>query len=133
MIVLVSLQERSRCAVHKRCAIYSCCMASTRSGKLAVLSSQPRRIPKCIVLVESCCRCIIFSRVARYRLAHLSVCVCVCRSVQKVYCGKTANWIRMPFGMVSGVGGEMSVLDGGGYRRREGVVLGLNLGASHCN
>jgi len=43
-------------------------------------------------------------------LTHLSVCVClsvclsVCRYVRKVYCGKTADWIRMPFGMVSGVG-----------------------------
>jgi len=46
------------------------------------------------------------------RLAHLSV----CRSVQKVYCGKTADWIRLPFGMVSGVGQGMGVLDGGGDR-----------------
>ena len=34
------------------------------------------------------------------RLAHLSVCVCV--SVRKVYCGKTTDWIRMPFGVVRG-------------------------------
>jgi len=36
----------------------------------------------------------------------VSLCVCrsVGRSVRKVYCGKTAEWIRMPFGMVSGVG-----------------------------
>jgi len=40
-----------------------------------------------------------------------SVCVrlCVCG---KVYCGKTAEWIRMPFGMVSGVSRMMGVLDG---------------------
>jgi len=38
------------------------------------------------------------------RLFHLSVCVSVCVSVRKVYCGKTAEWIRMPFGVVSGVG-----------------------------
>jgi len=25
-------------------------------------------------------------------------------SVRKVYCGKTTDWIRMPFGMLSGVG-----------------------------
>jgi len=25
-------------------------------------------------------------------------------SVRKVYCGKTAEWIRVPFGLVSGVG-----------------------------
>jgi len=28
-----------------------------------------------------------------------------------VYCGKTADWIRMPFGVVSGIGGGMGVLD----------------------
>jgi len=40
--------------------------------------------------------------------------VCVCLSVQKVYCGKTAEWIRMPFAVVSGrVGLGMGVLDGG--------------------
>ena len=64
------------------------------------------------------------------RLAHLSVsvsvslsfslslcaCVCVgwsvCLSVRKVYSGKTAEWIQMPFGMVSAVGQRMGVLDG---------------------
>jgi len=35
----------------------------------------------------------------------------VCLSVWKVYCGKTADWIRMPFGMVSGVGRGLGVLD----------------------
>jgi len=41
----------------------------------------------------------------------LCVCVrlCVCR---KVYCGKTTEWIRTPFGMVSGVSRMMGVLDG---------------------
>ena len=34
----------------------------------------------------------------------------------------------MPFGVVSGVGRGMGVLDGGGDRRREGTVLGVNLG-----
>ena len=33
-------------------------------------------------------------------------------SVQKVYCGKTAECILMPLGVVSGVGGGMGVLDG---------------------
>jgi len=41
------------------------------------------------------------------RLSHLSVCRSVSVSVgwliQKVYCGRTADWIRMPFGVVSGV------------------------------
>ena len=48
------------------------------------------------------------------RLSRLSVCRSVCRSVRKVYCGKTVDCIRMPFGMVSGVGRGMVVLDGGG-------------------
>jgi len=34
----------------------------------------------------------------------------------------------MPFGMVSGVGRGMGVLDGSGDHRREGAVLGVNLG-----
>ena len=38
-----------------------------------------------------------------------SVGLCVC--VRKVYCGKTADWIRMPFGMASGVGHGMGVVD----------------------
>jgi len=33
-------------------------------------------------------------------------------SVRKVYCGKTADLIRMPFGVVSGVGRRTGVLDG---------------------
>jgi len=38
------------------------------------------------------------------RLAHLSVCVRVFAglSVRKVYGDKTAEWIRMPFGVVEG-------------------------------
>jgi len=42
----------------------------------------------------------------------------VCLCVRKVNCGKTAEWFRMPFGMVNGVGRGMDVLDGGGDRRR---------------
>ena len=42
-----------------------------------------------------------------------------------MYCGKTADWIQMLFGMVNGVGRVIGVLDGsGGDRRREGAVLG---------
>ena len=36
----------------------------------------------------------------------------LCVSARKVYCGKTANWIQMPFGMVNGVGRGIRVLDG---------------------
>ena len=39
----------------------------------------------------------------------------------------------MPFGMVSGVGRGMGVLDGGGDRRRERDSFGGEVEASHCN
>ena len=35
-------------------------------------------------------------------------------------CGKTADWIRMPFGVMRGVGQMTGVLDGGGDRRSWG-------------
>jgi len=50
----------------------------------------------------------------------------VCLSA-RMYCGKTADWIQMPFGVVSGVGRGMGVLNFGGDRRREGSVWGVNL------
>jgi len=49
--------------------------------------------------------------------------VCVYLSVWKVYCGKTADWIRMPFGMVSGVGRGIGVLDGVVIVEAEGDVF----------
>jgi len=76
-----------------------------------------------------------YQRVALYqhseRIAHgacLSSTPSVGLSVRKVYCSKTADWIRIPFGMVSGVGRGMGVLDGGGDCRGERAVLGVNLG-----
>jgi len=62
------------------------------------------------------------------RLSHLSVGVYVYQSVRKVYCGKTADLIRMTFGLVSGVGRGMGVLDGVVIVEREGAVLGVNVG-----
>jgi len=53
---------------------------------------------------------------------RLSVWLSVCLSVGRsgiVYSGKTADWIRMPFRVMSGVGRGMGVLDGDGDRRRE--------------
>jgi len=46
----------------------------------------------------------------------------------EVYCGKTADRIRMPFGMMSGIGRGMGVFDGDGYRRRRRGRFGVNLG-----
>jgi len=49
-------------------------------------------------------------------------------SVRKVYCGKTAERVRMLFGMVSAVSRMMGVLDGVVIVEVEGAVLGVNLG-----
>jgi len=54
----------------------------------------------------------------------VGLCVCVCVSVWIVYCGKTADWIRKPFGTVSGVGPGMGVLDGVVIVEGEGQFLG---------
>ena len=58
------------------------------------------------------------------RLDHLCVCA------RKVYCGKTADWIRIPFGVMSGVGLGMGVwvviVEG-----EEAVWV--EFGAFHCN
>jgi len=54
--------------------------------------------------------------------------VSVCLSIRKVYCGKTADWIWMPFGMVSGVGRGMGELAGMVIVEWEEVVLRVNFG-----
>jgi len=43
-------------------------------------------------------------------------------------CGEMADWIWMPFWVVSGVGRGMGVLAGGGYHRRERGSFGVNVG-----
>jgi len=48
-------------------------------------------------------------------------------TVKFVYCGKTVNWIWMPFGMVSGVGRGMSILNGVEIVEGKGS-LGVNVG-----
>jgi len=62
-----------------------------------------------------------------------SVCLSICRSLRKLYCGEMADWIRMLFGVVSGVGRGMGVLDGGSDRRRVIGSFGGECGASHHN
>ena len=49
------------------------------------------------------------------------------------YCGKTADWIGMPFGVVSVVGLRSGVLDFGGDRRRGRGSLGGEFAASRYN
>jgi len=67
------------------------------------------------------------------RSVHVCVCLSVCRTVQKVYCHKMTDWIRMLFRLVSGVGRGMAVLDGVVIAEEESIVLEVNLGTSHCN
>jgi len=45
-----------------------------------------------------------------------------------MYCGKTADWIRMPFDLVCGVIRGLSVLDGVVIIQGERAVLRVNLG-----
>ena len=49
------------------------------------------------------------------------------------FIGKTAEWIWMPFGVVSGVGRGVGVLDAGGYCRMGMDSFGGEFGASNCN
>ena len=58
----------------------------------------------------------------------LSVCASVRRSVCPVHCGKTADRIRMPFGIIGWTGPRMRQVVGFGIGPREGVLLGANLG-----
>jgi len=58
------------------------------------------------------------------RLFHLLVSL----TVQKVYCGKTADWIRMPFRAESGFGRGMRVLDGVVIVKGKGQ-FGVNIGS----
>ena len=54
-----------------------------------------------------------------------SGCLSVGRSVRRVYCGKTADWIWMSFRVVIGVGRGMGVLDGVYIPQGEGEVSGF--------
>ena len=75
---------------------------------------------------------LLISRVAIINIKRKQVLVQTCsqshlsvgRSDRSVYCDKTADWIWMPFRVMSGLGRGMGVLDGDGDRRWEGAVLG---------
>jgi len=81
--------------------------------------------------------CFIISRVALYQASVSDLCdrhvgrffrLSVGLSARKVYCGRTADWIRMPFGMVSGVSGWRGVLDGGGDLQKGRGIFGGEFG-----
>ena len=50
-----------------------------------------------------------------------------------VYCGKTADWIQVPFGVLSGVGRGLVYKMGVVIVEGEVAVLDGEFGASHCN
>ena len=52
--------------------------------------------------------------------------------MQRVYCGKTADWIWLPFGVVRAVSQGMGVLVAGEVVGGERYFWGKR-GASHCN
>ena len=55
-----------------------------------------------------------------FQFVGRSLCLSVGLFAWKVYCGKTADGIWMLFGILSGVGRGMGVLDRGGDRHGEG-------------
>ena len=58
----------------------------------------------------------------------MRVCQLAGLSVWKVYCGKTADWIQTPFGMVSRVDRGIGVLDRGSDHRRGRGSFGGEVG-----
>ena len=68
----------------------------------------------------------------------LSVCASVCTSVRRsvgLFTGlwKTADRIRMPFGIIGRTGPEMRHVVGFGDRSTGRSTFGGELGARHCN
>ena len=62
-----------------------------------------------------------------------SVCASVGRSVCPVHCGKTADWIRMPFGVIGRTGPGIRQLTGFGDPSTGRGTFGGKFGTHHCN
>ena len=63
----------------------------------------------------------------------LSVCASVGTSVCPVHCGKTADQIRMPFGIIGRTGPGMRQVVGFADRSTGRGTFGGEFGAHHCN
>ena len=61
------------------------------------------------------------------------VCACVRPSVCPVHCGKTADRIRITFGVIGRTGPGMRQVVGFGERSMGRGILGGKFGARHCN
>jgi len=88
---------------------------------------------KCLFIIISASLSINIASVSAHGIELLSIPSVgwsVCWSARKVYCGKMADSIQMSFGMVSGIGRGMGVLDGVMIFEGEGAVSGVNLGCT---
>ena len=90
--------------------------------------------------LRRCCLSVFLGRVAlgaqRPIVIKLSrgrsVGLSMCRSAHAVHCGKTANRIRMPFGVIGRTGPGMRHLVGFGDRSTGRGTFGGEFGARHC-
>jgi len=117
------------------CTYCDCCVGSTVQTRQACFCDElGRKESKTCInsskLSHGCGACLCCKYVAHHSLSistHVSdlsrsqsvglcVCVSVNLSVRKVYRSKMAECMWMPYGMLSGVGRGMGVLDGGSYR-----------------
>ena len=71
-------------------------------------------------------------KLSRGRSVGLSVGLSVRRSVCPVHCGKTADRIRMPFGITGLTGPEIRQVVGFGDRSTGRGTFGGEFGACHC-
>ena len=62
-----------------------------------------------------------------FMVCESDVCLSVRLLVTRMYCGKTAGPIEMPFGMWGGMGHSHHVLDGGPVPPWEGAILGWEM------
>ena len=69
-------------------------------------------------------------KLSRGRSVGLLVPPCV---VRPVHCRKTADWIRMPFGIICRTGPGMGRYSGVGDRSTGRGTFGVQFGARHCN
>ena len=75
----------------------------------------------------------IVVKLSRGRSVGLSVRASVRRSVCPVHCGKTANRIRMPFGIIGRTGPGMTQAVGFWDRSTGRGTFGGEFGVRHCN
>ena len=82
--------------------------------------------PNCSAVICIISASLTINIIERKRSWNRPVAYSVCLVLRSRECtGRTTDWIRMPFGVVSGVSREIDVLDGVHVPRVEGEVLGV--------